>query len=107
MQKDLVVLSTTHQKTPRMTTQPRVMNIYNGDNYELVHLFDEVIYVQKPWRSTTLGYNLPKTNASTTITTFVGFQNQPPRTNIHLVPINSKMERLHLLNKLEQLHHII
>ncbi len=49
VQKDLVVLSTTHQETPRTTTQPRVMNIYNGDNHELVQSFDEVISIRKPW----------------------------------------------------------
>jgi hypothetical protein len=45
-------------------------------------------------------------NAFTLITTSVSFQNQPSHTNIHLVPTNSEMERLHLLNRLEQLCHV-
>jgi hypothetical protein len=57
--------------------------------------------MQQPWQFVTLGYNLPKTGASTSITTSVGFQNQLPHNNIHLVPINSEMERLHLFNRLE------
>jgi hypothetical protein len=28
-------------------------------------MFDEVVFVQQPWQSVTLGYNLPKTSAST------------------------------------------
>ncbi len=36
IQKDLATFSTTHQKTPQTTTQPRVMNFYNGDNHKLV-----------------------------------------------------------------------
>jgi hypothetical protein len=46
-------------------------------------------------------YNLPRTGAYTPITTSIGFQNQPPHTNIHLVPTNSEMEQLYLLNRLE------
>jgi hypothetical protein len=53
------------------------------------------------WQSTTPCYNLPKTGAFTPITTYVGFQNQSPYTNIHLVSTNSEMEQLHLLNMLE------
>jgi hypothetical protein len=34
VQRDLVALSTTHQKTPQTITQPRVMNVYNDDNHE-------------------------------------------------------------------------
>jgi hypothetical protein len=83
-----------------------VVSVHNDDNHEPIEPFDEVVYVQQPWHSTTPSYNLPKTNASTPFTTFVGFQNQPSYTNIHLVLANSKMERLHLLNKLEQLCHV-
>jgi hypothetical protein len=82
------------------------MNVYHDDNHELVQPFDEIISTRQPWRSTTPCYNLPTTDASTPIATYVGFQNHPPNTNINLVPINFKMERLHLLNSLEQLHHI-
>ncbi len=77
------------------------MNVHNDDNHEPVQLFDKVVSIQQPWRSVTPSYNLPKTDASTTITTFVGFQKQPSHTNIHLVPINLEMERLHLFNRLE------
>jgi hypothetical protein len=77
------------------------MNVFHDDNHELVQLFDEVVFVQQPRRSTTPCYNLPRICASTPITTSVGFRNQPPYTNIHLVSINSKMEQLHLLNMLE------
>jgi hypothetical protein len=65
------------------------MNVHNDDNHELVQLFDEVVSVQQPWQSTAPCYNLPITGASTPITTFVGFQNQPSHANIHLVPTNS------------------
>jgi hypothetical protein len=82
------------------------VNVHNDDNHELVQLFNEVIYVQQPWRFPTPSYNLLRIGASTPITTSVGFQNQPSHTNIHLVPTNSKMEQLHLLNKLEQLCHV-
>ncbi len=40
-------------------------------------------------------------HASTPVTTFAGFQNQPLHINIHLAPTNLEMERLHLLNRLE------
>jgi hypothetical protein len=66
-----------------------MLNVHNDDNHELVQPFDEVIYVQQPWQSTTPCYNLPKSGAFTPIKTFVGFQNQPSHTNIHLVPTNS------------------
>jgi len=72
--RDLVALSTTHQETPRTITQPRVVSVHNDDNHEIVEPFDEVIFVQQPWRFATLGYNLPITDASTPITTFVDFQ---------------------------------
>jgi hypothetical protein len=83
-----------------------VVNVHNDDNHENVQPLDEVISVQQPWRSTTLGYNLPRIDASTPITTFAGFQNQASHTNIHLVSTNSEMEQFHLLNRLEQLHHV-
>jgi hypothetical protein len=68
------------------------MNVYHDDNHELVQLFDEVISPWQTWQSITLGYNLPKTSASTPVATFIGFQNQPPNTNINLVFINLEME---------------
>jgi hypothetical protein len=51
-------------------------------------------------------YNLPKIVTSTLITTYVGFQNHTSNTNINLALINLEMEQLHLLNGLEQFHHI-
>ncbi len=72
----------------------------------IMNLFSHLMRLYQPWRFVTLGYNLPRTSASTTITTFIGFQNQLSHTNIHLVPTNLEMERLHLLNKLEQLRHV-
>jgi hypothetical protein len=63
------------------------MNVHNGDNHEPVQPFDEVVFVQQPWRFATLSYNLFKTSASTPITTSIDFQTQPPHTNIHLVPV--------------------
>jgi hypothetical protein len=101
MKKNPTMLSTTHQKTPWTITQPRAVSVYHDDNHELVQLFDEVVFVQQPWWSTTPRYNLSKSNASTPIVTFVGFQNHPPNTNINLIPTNSEMEWLHLFNKLE------
>jgi hypothetical protein len=106
MQKDLIVLSTTHQQTPRTITQSKVVNVLNDNNHELVQLLSEVASIQQPWRSVTPSYNPPKICASTSITTSVGFQNQPSHTKIHLVPTNSEMEQLHLLNRLEQLCHV-
>jgi hypothetical protein len=94
------MLSTTHQETPQTITQPQVVNVYHDDNHELVQSFDEVVSTRQPWQSTILGYNLPITEASTPITTFVG---NPPTKHYHQF---GKMERLHLLNKLEQLCHI-
>jgi len=54
-----------------------VVNVHNGDNHEPIQPFDEVIYVQQPWRFASPSYNLPKTNASTSITTSASFLNQP------------------------------
>jgi len=105
VQRDPTVLSTTHQ-TPQISTQPRVVSVHNGDNHEPIQLFDEVISIWQPWRSITPSYYLPRKGTPTSIVTFAGFQNQPSNTNINLVPINLKMEWLHLLNRLEQLHHI-
>jgi hypothetical protein len=83
-----------------------VVSVHNDDNHELFQLFNEIVFVQQPWRFATPSYNLPKTGASTLITTSIGFQNQPSYTNIHLVTTNSEMEQLDLLNRLEQLHHV-
>ncbi len=44
VQKDPVVLSTSHQ-TPQTSTQLKVMNVHNGDNHEPIQLFDEVISI--------------------------------------------------------------
>jgi len=82
------------------------VSVSHDDNHEHVQPFDEVVFVQQPCRFATPCYNLPRMSGSTLITTFVGFQNQPPHTNIHLVPINLEMEQFHLFNKLEQLRHI-
>jgi len=87
VERDPITISTTHQKTPQTITQSKVVSVHNDDNHEHVQPLDEVIFVQQPWRSITPCYNLPKIGASTPITTFVGFQNQPSHTNIHLVPI--------------------
>jgi hypothetical protein len=57
----------------------RVVSVHNDDNREFVQPFDEVVFVQQPWRSTTPRYNLPRTDVSTSITTYVGFQ-----TNHHI-----------------------
>jgi hypothetical protein len=89
-----------------MTIEPQVVNVYHDDNHEPFQPFDEVVFAQQPWRSTTLGYNLPRCDAFTPITTSTNFQNQPLHTNINLVPINFEMIQLHLFNKLEQLCHI-
>jgi hypothetical protein len=105
VQRNPVVFSTTHQ-TPQTSTQLKVVNVHNGDNHELIQPFDEVVYVRQPWQSTTLGYYLPRRGTPTLIITSISFQNQPPNTNINLVPTNLEMEQLHLLNKLEHLHHI-
>jgi hypothetical protein len=69
-------------------------------------LFDEIVSVRQLWQSTTPSYNLLRTSAFTPTTLFASFQNQPPHTNINLLFVNSEMERLHLLSRLEQLHHI-
>jgi hypothetical protein len=79
-------------------TQSKVVNVHNDDNHELVQLFNEVVPIQQPWQFATPCYNLPKTGASTPITTSIGFQNQPSHTNIHLVPINLETKQLHLFN---------
>ncbi len=106
VQKNLAIFLATHQETPRTTTQPRVVIIvYHDDNHEPIQPFDEVVSIQQPWSFVTPSYNLRITGASTPIT-FVVFQNQPPYINIHLIPTNSDMEQLHLLNRLEQLRHI-
>ncbi len=49
VERDLIVLSTTHQKTPRIITQPKVVSVHNDDNHEHVQLFAKVIFVQQPW----------------------------------------------------------
>jgi len=43
VQRDPTMLSTTHKRTPRRITQPRVMNVYHDDNRERVQPFDEVV----------------------------------------------------------------
>jgi hypothetical protein len=47
--RDPITFATTHKKTPQTITQPRVVNVHNGDNHELVQPFDEVVYVRQPW----------------------------------------------------------
>jgi hypothetical protein len=42
VQRDLVMFSTIHQKTPRIITQPHVVSVHHDDNHELIQLFDEV-----------------------------------------------------------------
>jgi hypothetical protein len=58
------------------------VSVHNDDNHEHVQLFDEVVSIQQPWLSTTLGYNLLRTEAFTPITTSTSFQNQPSHSNI-------------------------
>jgi len=77
------------------------VNVYYDGNHEHVWPFDEVVFAQQQWQSTTPCYNLPRIGAFTPIVTLVGFQNHLANININLVPTNSKMEQLHLLNKLE------
>jgi hypothetical protein len=77
------------------------MNVYHDDNHELVQPFDKVIFAQQPWRSATPSYNLPKANAFTPIATSFGFQNHQPNITNNFVRTNSKMEQLHMLNRLE------
>jgi hypothetical protein len=67
------------------------VNVYHDDNHEPIQPFDEVVFAQQPWQSTTPGYDLLRTGASTPITS-IGFQHQPPHTNINLVPTNLEME---------------
>jgi hypothetical protein len=81
------------------------VSVYHDDNYEPIQPFDEVVFAQQPWQSTTPSYDLLRNDASTPITS-IGFQHQPPHTNINLAPTNLEMERLRPLNKSEQLHHI-
>jgi len=101
------MFSTTHQETPQIITQPHAMSVHHDDNHEPIQLFDEVVFARQPWQSATPSYNLPRTSAFTPIITSASFYNHPANTNINLVPTsNLVMERLHLLNKLEQLHHI-
>jgi hypothetical protein len=45
VQRDPIALSTTHQETPRIRTQLKVVNVHNGDNHEPIQLFDEVVCV--------------------------------------------------------------
>jgi hypothetical protein len=68
------------------------MNVYRDDNHEPIQPFDEIVSERQPWRSATPCYNSPRISASTPIATSIGFQTQPPNTNINLVPFNSKME---------------
>jgi hypothetical protein len=82
------------------------MNVYHDDYHGPIQSVDKVVSARQPWWFIIPSYNLLRTGASTPITTSTGFKNQPPHTNINLVPTNSEMERLHLLNKLEQLRHI-
>jgi hypothetical protein len=44
MQRDLTMLSTTHQETRRTITQPHAMNVHHDDNHEPIQLFDEVVF---------------------------------------------------------------
>jgi hypothetical protein len=86
------MFSTTHKETLQTITQPKVVNVHNDDKHENVQLPNEVVSIQQPWRFATPSCNLLRTSASTLITTYVSFQNQPSHTNIHLVPTNLKME---------------
>jgi hypothetical protein len=82
------------------------MSVFHDDNHEHVQSFDEVVFIWQPWGFATRGYNLFKISAYTRIALNTSFQNHPPNTNINLVPTDSMMEWFHLLNRLEQLHHI-
>jgi hypothetical protein len=73
VQRDLAMLSATHQETPQTITQPHAVSVHHDDNHEHIQLFDEVVSAWQPWHSATPNYNLPRTYASTPITTFVGF----------------------------------
>jgi hypothetical protein len=92
VQRDPVTLSTIHQTT-QTSTQPKVVNVHNGENHGPIQPFDEVVFTQQPWRFATHGYYLPGTSAPIRIRTFASFQNQPLNTNINLVPINLELER--------------
>jgi hypothetical protein len=59
MQKDPTVFSTIHQ-TPQTSTQPKVVNVPNGDNHEPIQLFDKIVFVQQRRQFATLGYYLFK-----------------------------------------------
>ncbi len=53
-----------------------MVNVHNDDNHEPIQSFHEVVSIQQPWRSATLGYNLPKIGVFTPIITSPSFQNQ-------------------------------
>jgi hypothetical protein len=91
VQRDPVALSTTHQTT-QTSTHPKVVNVHNGENHGPIQPFDEVVFAQQPWQSTTHGYYLPGIGAPIRIGTFASFQNQLLNTNITLVPTNLELE---------------
>jgi hypothetical protein len=82
------------RKIDKQVNYSWALNVHHDDNHEHVQPFDEVVFIRQPWRYVTSNYYLPKTSALTVIATSISFQNQPLITNINLVPINLKMERL-------------
>jgi hypothetical protein len=92
LQRNPTTFSTTHQVTPHTSIQPWVVSVHHDNNHEPIQLFDEIVSTRQPWQFVTPSYYLSKINAPTPNTTFVGFQNQPPITNINLVPTNLKTE---------------
>jgi hypothetical protein len=48
MERNPTMLSTIHKKTAQTTTQPKVVNVHNGENHELVQSFHEVVFIQQP-----------------------------------------------------------
>jgi hypothetical protein len=80
------------------------MSNHNGDNYENIQQFDEVVSTQQQWPSATPKYFIPIISVPTPIAIFDGLQSSQLGPNMDLVPINLEMEQIHLINELKQLH---
>ncbi len=91
-----------HSPNNTTSTQPKVVNVQNGENHGPIQPIDEVFFALQPWRFATPCYYLPRTSAPTRIATFASLQNQSLNTNINLVPTNLEIEQFQHVNILKQ-----
>jgi hypothetical protein len=68
--------------TPQKSTQPQATSNHNGDNYENVQQFDEVVSAQQQWPSTSLIFFHTHNRCTYTNNNFDGLQSSQPSPNM-------------------------